>query len=160
MYDFAPEPIQVLLKQLDGASGGSVAGQDGINRIQAELSARLAVLISEAVVKNADAMKSSGSMVQETTAKSGKLILEGIDRFTSSFNQASEDLRAASSQTAVAARRLNAFTCVLAAATVVMAGAVGWQAWELKRQTDIAERAAPLPVQPTSAPKATNTSAK
>ena len=155
MYDFAPEPIRVLLTQLQGASGGSTKGQDDINRIQAELSARLAILISESVAKNADALKTSGAIIQETTAKSAKLILEGIDRFTSSFNQASEDLRSASAQTSVAAKRLNAFTCVLALATVVMAGAVGWQAWELKRQTDLAERVASQAIQPTPAPKAT-----
>lgn len=135
------DPINDLLKQLEGASSGSVKGQDQITSLQSKLSASLASLISTAVTGNAAATRGSA----ETTAKSAKAIVEGLEQFTKTFAQATQELKIASGQTATAARRLNAFTLVLAVGTLMMFGSGCWQAWEAKRQADLAERALQKP---------------
>ena len=131
-----PNTIAGLLTDLGNSSSESVSGQDKMSLLQSQLSVNLAGLIHNAVTENAAATRLNATELQTSAIK----LVSGIEKFTNAFTQASLDLKDASSQSSKVASRLNTFTFVLAFATVLMTAAVCWQAWETKRQADVAER--------------------
>lgn len=76
----------------------------------------------------------------ETTSKSARDIEAQITNLTAALLQASTDLKETGEKSSSAASKLNRFTLVLAAATILMAGAAAFQAYETKRQVDLNER--------------------
>jgi hypothetical protein len=71
-----------------------------------------------------------------------------LRHLTRALTQASSDLQHAGAQSAAAARKLNAFTLVLATATVLLAVVSGLQFWQTKRQADVSEKQLRQQVQP------------
>lgn len=131
-----PDKINVLLTDIKNTSPDDPGGKSRISFLQGSLSAELTTLIHNAVTENAAATRVSTTEL----GKSGTSIVGGIKELTNAFTQASLDLKEASSQSSKVASRLNTFTFVLAVATVITTAAVCWQAWESKRQADVAER--------------------
>ena|ERR1039458_8601072 len=132
--EYGNADVQQLLKALDINVD---AGTDTYRYLENVLRARSAEVIYNGLTNTASA-----------TAKSSKLIQESIGGLTKALERSSADTQAATTQSAVLARRLNTFTLVLAVATVLMVLASGFQAWETKRQAD----AATLQMRPAASP--------
>jgi hypothetical protein len=117
--------IEEILRSLDA---DAQAESDTYQFLENLLRCRSATLVYNGLTENAGA-----------TARSAKLVEEGISALTKALQDGSRDLQAASAQSSIAAHRLNRLTLVLALATGIMALVAGFQSWESKRQADSIE---------------------
>lgn len=133
--------------QLESLLGGLRMGIAGLGEVTgksanllSEALARVTATLDGSLTDNSTFLINALDRSSSTLANGAKDIGVQVATLTTALSQASIDLGKASDQSAKAARKLNNFTFILAIGTLLLFIAACFQAFETKRQVDLASR--------------------